>query len=79
LETEMTGSNEPPRPDVQPFNFMLKAVTGMLLPAAFIFFLVLISIGLGWRSDIVFGTFYLSVTLAAAFFCEWFRRRFVRY
>jgi hypothetical protein len=59
---------------------MLKAVTGMLLlAAAFMFFLVFISIRLGWRGDVIAGTTYLSVTLAAAFFCEWFRRKFVRY
>jgi hypothetical protein len=76
----MTDSNEPPHPDVQPFNFMLKAVTGiLLLAAAFISFVLWISIGLGLRSDVAFGTAYLSITLAAAFFCEWIRRRFVRY
>ena len=50
-----------------------------MLAAAFMFFLVLISIRLGWRGDVIAGTTYLSITLAAAFFCEWFRRKFVRY
>jgi uncharacterized membrane protein YqjE len=77
----MSGLNEPPRPDVQPLNFILKVVTVLLLLAAAVMLsLVLLVVVMGWRNgQITAGTIYLSILLVAAFVCEWSRRKFVLY